>query len=193
MLLTHTSAKRRGRRRSRKLITGKYACPAAFINFKKRDYLYYRRRIRHKRRQRSSLLFGEHTWMPFGSKDDLKKGFWKNIHFVRVVVCCCRMRWSSIFPKHSTRQVYIRSSIHNFFQIILVLNLECGMELNKFCPPASSDDLCLLFCLILLQWSLLISGYVPRARLEAEWRRQQREEEERLRKNPEVEGVLIQF
>ena len=36
------------------------------------------------------------------------------------------------------------SSIHPFLQIILVLNLCCGMELNEFRPPNSSDDLCAL-------------------------------------------------
>ena len=41
----------------------------------------------------------------------------------------------------------VRFSIHPSLHIILVLNLECGMELNEFCLPNSSDDLCLLFCL----------------------------------------------
>ena len=38
--------------------------------------------------QRSSLLFGGHIWLPhspFSHKDDLKKSFWKNILFGRVV------------------------------------------------------------------------------------------------------------
>ena len=48
----------------------------------------------------------------------------------------------------------IRSSIHTFLQIILGLNLSYGMELNLFRPPISSDDLCLLFCLILFRWLL---------------------------------------
>ena len=29
------------------------------------------------------------------------------------------------------------------------------MELNQFLPPTSSDDICLLFCLILLLWCVL--------------------------------------
>ena len=44
----------------------------------------------------------------------------------------------------------VRSSINPFLQIILALNLLCGMELNEFCPPNSSDDLFLLSCLFLL-------------------------------------------
>ena len=38
----------------------------------------------------------------------------------------------------------VLSSIHHFLQIILVLNLLCGMEFNKLLFPNSSDDLCLL-------------------------------------------------
>ena len=44
-------------------------------------------RIRQKGRQMLGLLFEGRTWMlhkPFSSKDDLKKSFWKNIHFGRV-------------------------------------------------------------------------------------------------------------
>ena len=44
----------------------------------------------------------------------------------------------------------VRSSFHPFLEIFLVLNLLCGMELNEFCPPNSSDDLFLLSCLFLL-------------------------------------------
>ena len=85
---------------------------------------------------------------PFSSKDYLKKCFWKNIHFGRVVVWCyvkqriIHFSESSILPS-------VRSSIHPYhLQVILVLNLQCGTELNKFRPPNSSDDLCLLFCLL---------------------------------------------
>ena len=35
----------------------------------------------------------------------------------------------------------VHSSIHPFLQIILVLNLKCGMELSEFRPPNSSYDL----------------------------------------------------
>ena len=41
-----------------------------------------------------------------------------------------------------------------FFKIVRVQNSQCGKELNKFCPPNSSDDLCLLFLFILLLWFL---------------------------------------
>ena len=59
-------------------------------------------------------------------------------------------RLSSVFLKYPYRQVSGRSSINPIFQIILVLNLKCGMELIEFRPPDSSDDLCLLFYMFLL-------------------------------------------
>ena len=86
---------------------------------------------------------------PFSSKDDLTKSIWKNTHFGRVVVWCgvnqmiIHLSEASILPS-------VRSSIHPFLQIILVLNLQCGMALNEFCPPSIS--LWLLFCLFLLLW-----------------------------------------
>ena len=58
------------------------------------------------------------------------------------------------------------SSICPFLQIILQLNLKCGMKLNEFWPPYSSDDLCLLFCLFLLQWWAFYFTLIDRAR---EW------------------------
>ena len=72
---------------------------------------------------------------------DSNKCFWDNIHFG---MGCTG--WSSIFSKHLFRQVAFILFIL-FFKIILVGNSSCGKELNKFCPPNSSDDLCLLFCL----------------------------------------------
>ena len=41
----------------------------------------------------------------------------------------------------------LHSVVHPVFSIILVQNSQRGKELNKFCPPNSSDDLSLLFCL----------------------------------------------
>ena len=38
-------------------------------------------------------------------------------------------------------------AIHPNLQIVLVQNSQRGKELNKCCPPHSSDDLCLCFCL----------------------------------------------
>ena len=55
-------------------------------------------------------------------KDDWQKSFWKNTHFGRVVVWCgvnqmiIHLSEASILPS-------VRSSIHPFLQIILVLNL----------------------------------------------------------------------
>ena len=81
---------------------------------------------------------------PFISKDDLKKSFWKNIHFEGVVSSLNRMiinfYEASILPS-------VCSSIHPFLQIILMPNLQCGMEFNVFRPPNSSNDICLLFCI----------------------------------------------
>ena len=54
-------------------------------------------------------------------------------------------RWLSIFSKHPFRQVAFTLFIL-FFKIILVEKW-CGQELNQFCPPNSSNDLRLLFCL----------------------------------------------
>ena len=38
-------------------------------------------------------------------------------------------------------------TIHTIRQIVLVQNSQCGKELNQFCPPNSSDVLCLFFCI----------------------------------------------
>ena len=96
--------------------------------------------IRQKRRQRSSLL---------RSNNDLKKSFRKNIHFWRVVVWCGVSQKIINFSKASILPSVL-SGILPFRQIILGLNLRCGMDLNEFHPPNSNDDLCLLFCLFLL-------------------------------------------
>ena len=83
------------------------------------------------------------------------KVFRKNIHFGRVVVWCGVDQMISPFSETSMLPS-IRSSINPLFQIILMLNLLCGMELIEFHPPNSSDDLCLFFCLILF---LCLDGY----------------------------------
>ena len=70
----------------------------------------------------------------------------KTIHFGRVVVWCgvnqiiIHFSEASILPR-------VCSSIRPFLQIILQLNLKCGMKLNKFWPPYS-----VLFCLFLPLW-----------------------------------------
>ena len=109
--------------------------------------LTHRRRIRQKRRP--SLLFVGRTVLylnaalaiycssyvylkeSFGRRSILG-GWWFGVVWTG---------WSSV-----------RSSCHPFLQIILVLNLSWDMEWKQFSPPISSDDLCLLFCLILLLW-----------------------------------------
>ena len=83
---------------------------------------------------------------PFSSQDDLKN-FFQIIHFGRVVVQCepddYQFSKTSIPPS-------VRTSIHPLPQIILVLNLQFSIESNQFNSSTSSDDLCLLFCQILL-------------------------------------------
>ena len=83
--------------------------------------------------------------------DDLKKSFWKNIQFGRVVFGVVWTGWSSIFSKVSIPQSII-SSIQSFLQIILALNASVAWNYNQFRPPTSSNDLCLPFCLILIPW-----------------------------------------
>ena len=72
---------------------------------------------------------------PLKSKDDLKKKI--IIHFSE----------ASIVPSISSC-----SSFHTFHQIKLVLNLQCGKELNECSPPNISDD----FCLSLLSVSSML-------------------------------------
>ena len=38
-------------------------------------------------------------------------------------------------------------AVHPIIQIFLVQNSQHGKELNQFCPPSSSDDLCIFFYL----------------------------------------------
>ena len=75
----------------------------------------------------------------FSSKDDLKKSFWENIPFRRLVIS--HFFKASILPSS-------RYSIHPFLPIIVKQNNWCGNELNQFCPQAVySDNLCHLFCI----------------------------------------------
>ena len=48
-------------------------------------------------------------------------------------------------------------AIHPILQIVLVQNGQRSKEFNNFCPPNSSDDLCLFFCLY------------PSSKLETDW------------------------
>ena len=83
------------------------------------------------------------------SKDDLKKGFCKNIRFVRVVIWCGVNQMIINFSEASIPPS-VHSSFHRFLQIILVLILYSASNWINSVPPTSNDDLCLLFCLILL-------------------------------------------
>ena len=60
--------------------------------------------------------------------------------------------WSSIFSKHPLHQVPVILVILFFKSSRPKYCSYCGMELNQFRPPSSSDDLCLLFWLILFLW-----------------------------------------
>ena len=46
-----------------------------------------------------------------------------------------------------TRTIWRIGFLHSSLQIILVKNSQRGKELNTFCPPNRSNDLCLCFCL----------------------------------------------
>ena len=94
--------------------------------------------------KRSSLLVKDVLYLniEFSRKDDFNKSFWENLHFGRVVVWYGVNRMIIHFSKAS-----IPPSSRYFSKIILVENSKCGKEFNKFRPPNSSDDLCLLFCL----------------------------------------------
>ena len=80
---------------------------------------------------------------PFSNKDDLKKEKCLEEHPCWQWFGRCGVNRMIIHCSETS----IRSSI---LQIILVRNLQCGMELNQFRPLTISDDLYLLFCLILL-------------------------------------------
>ena len=75
------------------------------------------------------MLFGGQTFFEFLAalailhKDDLKN------------------RMNSSFSS------YHPGAINPFLPVILVQNRQRGKELNKFCPPNSSDDLYLFFCI----------------------------------------------
>ena len=61
----------------------------------------------------------------------------------------------AILPRTILKNRMYRYHIRSFFQIILVqfilffisFQLERGKELNDFCPPNRSDDLCRFFCI----------------------------------------------
>ena len=46
-----------------------------------------------------------------------------------------------------TRIILREGRIHPILQIVRVKNSQRGKELNQFCPPNSSNSLCLLFCI----------------------------------------------
>ena len=105
-------------------------------------------RNRRKRRQRSSLLFGGRIlecrtshlaarmiWRKVFGRTTILGGWWFGVVWTR---------WSSIFLKHPFLQVPV------ILVILFFKSSWCGMEWNSFFPSNSSDDLCLLFCLLLL-------------------------------------------
>ena len=54
-----------------------------------------------------------------------------------------------------TRIIWRKGWIHPFLQMVLLQSSYRGKELNKFCPPDSSDDVCLFFCITPLLWTSL--------------------------------------
>ena len=77
-------------------------------------------------------------WTKVFGKTSILRGLWFDMVWTG---------WSSIFSKHPFQKVALILFIL-FFKIILEENnSKCSKELNQFCPPNSSNDLCLLFCL----------------------------------------------
>ena len=72
-----------------------------------------------------------------------RKVFGRTSIFWRLMVGCAE-NWKIIYFSEASIPPSVHFAIHLFLQIILALNLQCGMELNEFHPPISSDDLCLL-------------------------------------------------
>ena len=94
----------------------------------------HRKIIRQKGRQSSSLLSGGRTWMlrwPFSNKDDLKKGFWKNIHFGRLRV------WCSVNHCHPF-SLHIRSAKCVFSYSSFSSNHSGANPLLSVVPPAAT-------------------------------------------------------
>ena len=49
--------------------------------------------------------------------------------------------------RHAIWMIWSKEWIPPILQIVLVQNSQRGKELKQLCPPNSSDDLCLLFCI----------------------------------------------
>ena len=92
------------------------------------------------------------------SKDELKKSFQKNIYFGRVVhgLVWWEPEGHPIFWSVHSNQASV------LLFILFFKSSWCGMELNEFRPPNSSDDLCLLFCLFLLLRFLVTVSWLLR-------------------------------
>ena len=68
-----------------------------------------------------------------------------------------KKRWIHLilhfFWRNSSYSSYPPVTIHSVLQLVLVQNILRSKEFNQFCPPSSSNELCLLFCLyILILW-----------------------------------------
>ena len=99
-----------------------------------------------KRRQRSSLLFGGQnlfTALALLHQDDMKK----RMNCTRII---WRNGWIAPGWYEETDELHqddMKKTDEFILFVVLVQNSQRGDELNTFCPPNSSDDLCLLFCL----------------------------------------------
>ena len=70
----------------------------------------------------------------------------ESIQFLTVLLFCIRRIYLK-FRMNSSFSSYHHGTIHPLIHIILVQNSYRGKKFNKFFPPNSSDDLCLLFCI----------------------------------------------
>ena len=87
--------------------------------------------IRQKGRQKSLLMVECHTSHIYRGKDDMKKSFWKKIHFGRVVVWCVINCMISHFLKHPFGSSFLQIILAvnkwflSFCLILILCNLKC--------------------------------------------------------------------
>ena len=127
--------------------------------------LHHRRRIRQKRRQRSSLLVGGTELIQFDAEYRISTRMigrkrWKEEWTLGGMDASEKLMiiW---FTPHQITSLTKRMFLQKpFFKSSLLLSGWCGIQVR---PPNSSDDLCLLLCLILLlsMWSTWCTERIP--------------------------------
>ena len=99
----------------------------------------------------SSLPRQLQNFAPDDLKNRMNSSFYSNhpgaIHpFLQIILMQFILSFKSSWCNSSFSSNH-PGAIHPFLQIVLEQNSQRGMELNKFCPPNSGDDLCLSFCM----------------------------------------------